>query len=64
MLLAEGDRDETCARYTTCLAAHVASYRRSDPPASCPRDCRWREATDERATDYSSSGRANAMEGS
>lgn len=63
-----GDRDETCARYTVCLDAHLAAYRGrigggSETPASCPRapvamalpgsGCRWREdAPRMRATEY------------
>lgn len=54
MVQAHGNRDETCARYSECLAAHVEAHRRSDPPASCPRPCGFRVASDERATDYAS----------
>ncbi|HSN13669.1 MAG TPA: hypothetical protein VLT61_03500 [Anaeromyxobacteraceae bacterium] len=56
MVPTEGDRDETCAHYDTCLTAHVEAHKRSDPPASCPPVCRFREATTERATDHVSAG--------
>ncbi|HSN16445.1 MAG TPA: hypothetical protein VLT61_17555 [Anaeromyxobacteraceae bacterium] len=56
MVPTEGDRDETCARYDACLTAHVEAHKRSDPPASCPQPCMFREATTERATDHVSAG--------
>jgi hypothetical protein len=54
----EGDRDEACANYGECLTAHVRAHRRADPHASCPRDCRWRERVETRATEFASSGRS------
>lgn len=59
-----GPRDENCALYSDCLAAHVFAHiprRKSGQPSreelemgkwtSCPDGCRWREHR-ERATDY------------
>lgn len=48
----EGERHETCSRYSACLAHHVRVHKRSDPPASCPVSCLFRETETKRATDY------------
>jgi hypothetical protein len=55
---AGGDRDDTCARYLSCLDAHLAAHQGRtqggpETPASCPVGCRWRAAGEPvRATDY------------
>ena len=65
-----GERDETCARYEDCLAAHVHGHKpkggggRWDPdgertgetPASCAPACRWQLRRVESATDYTGGG--------
>ena len=47
-----GERHETCALYSRCLAHHVRVHKRSDPPASCPAACMFREEVTTRATDH------------
>ena len=53
MLPVLGNRDDTCARYTSCLTAHVARHQRgAEVSASCPVACSYREPLVERATAY------------